>query len=422
MDTVMLGRLGDIQLSASAQANQPQFIFQLFIFGLAGGGTVLASQYWGKGDAETVRKVIGIVVKIAIIFSLILTIIVKLFPYQIIGLYLKNETEKEALIISEAVSYLNIVSWGYLFLGTSMAIQHIIRSAEIVKISVIASFSAFVVNAFFNWVFIFGNLGAPAMGIKGAALGTLIARIVDFLIITIYIFLIDKKLKFRLKYIFLGKSGLMQDFAKYSLPVIANEVMWSLGISVQAAVLGKLNPDVIAASSIANVLQQLATIVIFGIAGASSVVVGKQLGANDRDGAKKSAYTIMIWAIILGITGMVITLCLRKWFVSIYNVSDEVQLLAEKLITIIAILILFISVSAISIVGVLRGAGDTKFTLKLELVSLWLAAVPLGVFLGFVVKAPILVVCTALKIDEPIKSVFAFLRTTKDKTFKNITH
>jgi len=420
-DTFMLGRLGEAQLAASAQANQPKFIFQLILFGLGGGGSVLSAQYWGKRDMEKVRLIIGIVLRIAIVCSLVFTAIVKIFPNHVIEFYLKNETQKDAYIISEAVEYIKIVSWGYFFFGFSMALQNILRSVEIVKIAIISSATAFVVNIILNRILIFGAFGIPAMGIKGAATATLTVHIIDFIITTVYVLRIDKKLCFKLKYIFRRDKLLSADFTRYSLPVLANEFMWGSGISMQAAILGQLNPDAVAANAIVGTLHNLATIVIFGGACAAAVVIGKQIGGGDMEGAKHSAFTIMVWSVILGVLGMLMMLSLRTWFISLFNIGGDVREIAERLLVIIAFILMFVSVSAFGIVGVLRGAGDTKFSMLLEFASLWLVAIPLGAFLGFKLGAPILLVCAALKIDEPIKATIAFIRSTKDSTYKDIT-
>ncbi len=420
-DTIMLGRMGDIQLSASAQANQPGFVFQLLVFGLAGGGSVLASQYYGKGNMEAVRRVIGIVLRIAIISSLILSVSVFIFPEQIMSFYIKTDTAEGQLILSEAVKFLKIIAFSYFFFGITVAFATIIRSVEIVKVSVVVSAMSFVINVIFNWIFIFGNLGAPALGIRGSAFGTLIARIFEFCALLIYAGFIDKKLKFSLKYIFKRDKRLSADFVKYSLPVVANELAWSCGITLQAAILGKLSNEILAANSIAMVLQQLATIIIFGVASAATVIVGKKIGENNLEGARNAGSTFMVWSIILGAVGSLTILLLRKPFVSIYNIEPQTRALAENLLIITSVIVFFISIAATSIVGVLRGAGDTKFALKLELVTLWCVAVPLGSIFGFIFKAPILLTYAFLKIDEPIKSLIAYIRTSKESTYRSVT-
>ena len=420
-DTFMLGQISDIQISACSQANQPQFIFTLFNFGLAGGACVLAAQYWGKKDVEAIRKIIGMVLKISIIISLLLTLTVQLFPEQIMGIYIDISEAKGQLILSEAVDYLRIVSLGYFFFGLSMTFQNSIRSVEIVKISTLTSLISFFINVFLNWVFIFGNLGAEAMGIRGAALATLIARIVDFIITAVFALIVDKRLQFKLKYIFKWDKQLSSDLMKISLPVVANELMWALGISCQSAILGQLSTEIISANAIASVLQQLSTIVIMGVANAAAIVVGKKIGENDLEGAKNSAWTISLLSVLLGLISSAVVFLLRKPFVMLYNIDEASRILTQDLLIITSVFVFFVSISAISIVGVLRGAGDTKFTLKLEAVCLWCIALPVGMITGFIFHAPILAVYAALKIDEPLKSVFAFRRILKDSTYRNVT-
>ena len=421
MDTIMLGRLGNIQLSASSQANQPTFIFQMINFGLAGGATVLSAQYWGKKDVETIRKIFAIVIRITVVCALVLSTVVLMFPEEIMRFYIKTDTPEDLKVLSEAVEYLKVIAFSYLFFGLSVCITFMLRSIEVVKISVLTSSISFVVNVFLNWVLIFGNLGATAMGIKGAAVATLIARIVECLIVLIYFLVVDKKLNFKIAYVFRYDIQLLKDYFKYSFPVVANEIVWASGITLQAAILGKLSSEILAANSIAMVLQQLATLITFGVASAAAVLVGKRLGEGDKDGARSTASTIMIWSVILGLCGSLTIFILRKPFVSIYNINQEIKLLAENLLIITSILVFFISIAVNSVVGVLRGAGDTKYAFKVELIALWGIAIPCGFIAGYIVKVPILVAYIFLKIDEPIKSVIAFIKTTKEDTYKTIT-
>ncbi len=421
MDTIMVGKLGDIPLAACAQATQPGFVYQLLIFGLSGGGAVLCSQYWGKNDLEAVRKIVGIVIRIAVVVALLLSAAAFIFTEEIMRLYLDVSSEDGMLILPEAVKYLKIISFSYFFFGVSMAMMTVLRSIEIVRISMLFSLISFAFNVFFNWVFIFGNLGAPKMGIRGAAMATLIARVTEFLCICVYVFFKDDRLRFRLKYIFIRDALLFKDFVKYSVPVLFNELAWGLGMTVQAAIIGRISKDFLAANAIVSQLQQLSMIVSFGVANAAMVVIGKKIGEGDKEGAKKAASIIMIWSAIFGIISMVLIFLARTPFVSLFNVSDQTKLMAKNLLIITSIVILFVNVSCIGIVGVLRGAGDTRFSLYLELFTLWLLAVPLGVLSGLVFKAPVYLVYICLRIDEPVKATIAYFRTKRDKTYKTLT-
>ena len=247
--------------------------------------------------------------------------------YEVIT-FLKTKTSQDMAIVAEAVSYLKIVALSYFFIGCSVSFAIIIRSVEIVIISLIINIISFFVNVFMNWVLIFGNLGAPKMGVRGAATATLIARIMEFSIMIFFALLIDKKLKFKIKYIFKNDKILLKDFKQYSLPVIANELAWSAGISMQALILGKLSTEILAANSIAMVLQQLSTILLFGVSQATCVIVGKQMGEGNINEAKRSGITIMIWSVVLGIIAALCVYFLRKPFAGLYNIKDETRILA----------------------------------------------------------------------------------------------
>ncbi len=422
MDTLMLGHVGSAQLSACSQANQPAFIFQMLVFGLVGGGTVLTAQYWGKGDIQKVNTVIGIVLRVCIITSVLLTVIVLAFPDKIMHIYLKYETAEDIYIVNEAVSYLKIVGISYVFWGISLSFSGMLRSVEVVKISVIASLVSCITNVFFNWIFIFGNLGSQALGIRGAALGTLIARIVEFAIISSYVLFADKRLSFKLKYIFKRNKVLFGDFIKYSSPVVTNELMWALAISIQAAVLGKLSNTILAANSIAMVIQQLATIVAMGIASAGCVIVGKRIGEGNIERARKDGSILMNWSVVIGIFGMIMVILLRRPFISLYTQIDEsTRQLALQQMIITSVIVFFQTVNVCSIVGVLRGAGDTKFAMMIEIIALWCLALPAGLISGFVIKAPILVTYALLKSDEFVKAFISFIRTKQKGAYRSVT-
>ena len=285
MDTVMLGRADDkgILLSASSLANQPFFLLNVITFGISGAATVLLSQYWGKRDMASIRTILSMIMKIAFVFSIVAGLVVLLLPKEVLVLYSNNE-----LIIESGVKYLKIIGFAYFIYGVTNTTICAIRSVELVKISVVVNIVSFFTNVFLNWVLIFGNLGAPAMGIEGAAIATLIARIAEFIIIAVYILVIDKRIGFKARHLLSFNKLLFKDLVKHGSPIALVEVLWSVGISVQAAVLGHINyaaGDPVAANAIMSVVQQLSTIVIFGVANAAAVLVGKAIGQNNFEDA-----------------------------------------------------------------------------------------------------------------------------------------
>lgn len=420
-DTVMLG-LADksgVLLSASSLANQPFFILSLFVFGLSGAGAVLGAQYWGRQDLKSIRIIISMIIKISFVVSLAATLLILLIPEKIMSLYSNNPE-----IISAGTEYLRIMGYTYFIFGISSTFICSLRSVEIVRISVAVNLASFVTNVILNYALIFGNFGFPAMGIKGAAIATLCARVAELIIVLLYVLVIDKKLKFRVKDFFLFDKLLLKDLLKHGSPVVVNEVMWSLGISVQASILGHISysaGDPVAANSICGIVQQLATIVIFGIANAAAVLIGKSIGEGKKEETILKANTFKIIALVFGVIACFIILLLRDAAVGFYDFSAETKTLAKEMLIVIAINVIFISFSATYIVGILRGAGDTRFCLIIELISLWCLSIPLAAILAFAVKAPVPFVLLGMRMDEPLKALICTFRIRGTKWIKSVT-
>lgn len=419
MDTVMLGRADNtgVFLSGSSLANQPFFILSIISFGLSGAATVLASQYWGKRDTKSIRSIFSIILKVAFIISAVMAAAVLTAPEYIMGLY-SNNLE----IIAAGASYLKIIGWAYFLFGLSGTMICMIRSVELVKISVVVNLSSFLTNVFLNWVLIFGHLGMPALGIRGAAIATLTARALEFIITFTYIFFIDKRLCFKPRHLFLFDKVFAKDLLKHGSPVFINEFIWSLGTTIQAAILGHISysaGDPVAANSIASMTQQLSTVIIFGIANAAAVIIGKSVGAGSFKRAFEEAKTLKVMSYIVGAAACIMILLIKSTIVKFYTVPPETKQLADNLMTAVAFITFFVSISSITIVGILRGGGDTRFCLITEMATLWLIALPLALT-GMLLRLPVAAVLLLMKIDEPIKSIICIIRINRNKWIKSL--
>lgn len=428
-DSLMLGNsaFAEVGMPAVAQANQPFFLMNMCCFGLAGGAMVLNSQYLGKGDWSAIRRVFSIVIKCGALVAALFTTVLLCFPEGVMGLYTGNPEE-----ILAGAEYLRIFGWGYLFFGLSSTMIFTLRSVEIVKLSVFVNLMSFVTNVSLNWVLIFGNLGAPALGIRGAAIATLVARILEFLAVYGYVFFIDKKLKFRLRHVLLWDRLLARDLLRYGAPVVCNEIIFGLGMSLQAIILGHIpntlgydvstmgNP--VTANSISSMVQQLSTLLIFGVANAAAVLVGRAVGEGNHDLARQRAHTFRVLGYLIGAVCSVCIILLRPFILNLYaEVHGSTRELAGQLVFVTAFIAFFISTSAISIVGSLRGAGDTKFCFFAEVCSMWGVALPLALCAAFVLHLPVWAVLLCMKIDEPIKAIVCIFRLKGRRWIRSVT-
>lgn len=416
LDTIMLGELGDVAMSASNLANQPFFIFNMLTFGLAGGASVLTAQYWGKGEIKPIKRIATMVMTFSMTVGLLLTVVMLIFPTQIMDIF-SNEKD----VIEAGASYLRIISYAYTFFGFSNIFFIIIRSVEIVKVAVVSNVVALIMNASLNYVLIFGKFGFPEMGIEGAALATLIARLAEFVIAIVYMLFLDKRLKLRFKDFLKFDKILAKDAFVISLPVVLNELMWGFGTSMQTALLGNLGKVAVTANSVIGVVQNLSTVAVFGVASAAAVMIGKSIGEGNMEEAYDRGFTFKWISIIAGVIVTGIILLMKEFAIDFYNISPEAKALAHELIYIVSIVGFFVSIAGVGIVGILRGGGDTKFSLFSEIFALWAIAVPAAYFAAFVLHLPVVWVYAIMKIDEPVKDIMYLIRVRGNKWLRNVT-
>lgn len=417
-DTVMLGRLGETAISASALANQLFFIFTFALFGLSGGTIVLCAQYWGKGDRETISKVMGVTLRFSVSAGVIFTLVGLFLPEQFMSLY-----TKEPDVIAGGVSFLRFVAPSYLFSAVTVVYLAVMRSMENVKISMVTSTTAFLVNIALNSVFIFGLLGLPAMGVAGSALSTLIARIVEFSIAMGYQVFVNRKFRFHFRHLFTWDRALLQDYFRYSGPVILNESLWGAGISVQAAILGNLGKYASAAANIISVVQRLTTVLIFGVCDSATVLLGKKIGSGDEEGAKKEASTFVLLSGGLGLVSAFLVLVIGNASVSagVFAMTPLTESYVHIMLYGAAAFVFLQSISAMNIVGIMRAGGDTRAAMAIDVGTLWLVSLPVGLTVGYVLRLPPPLVYICMSCDEVLKVFICLWRLKKDKWLHNVT-
>ncbi len=415
MDTLMLSHMGDAQLSAAAQAGQFINLFQIFCMGIGMGASVLTSRYWGMQDILSLRKAVTIMLRFCMIFVGVFMVATLCVPDAIMRLY-----SLDGEIIDYGVVYLQYMVPTYFCMGMSLTCTIVLRTVGQVRIPLACSIGAFFVNVFFNWVFIFGNLGAPRMEIAGAALGTLIARIFELLFICGYFFLRDQRIGYRFRHLLMRCGDLSAEYFRICIPVLISDGLLALGNNAVAMIMGRIGRTFVAANAMTMVVQQLSSVFTQGISNASGIITGHTMGQGDFATAQRQGYTFLGLGLVLGCLGGLLIVCLKDVVINYYQVSLETKEIAGDLMDAIGFIIIFQSMNSILTKGVLRAGGDTKFLMAGDILFLWVASIPLGALAGLVWHASSFWVYTLLKIDQIIKCVWCFGRLKSRKWMKRI--
>ncbi|WP_346044792.1 MATE family efflux transporter [Paraclostridium tenue] len=416
VDTIMLGRLGEISLSASAIGNNIFFILAVIIFGVGSASSVMGAQYFGKKDIKSIHKVMAIMYRICLLLAILFTFISFVFSKQLISIFTDDK-----LVIAEGAKYLRIISLGYILYAITSCTITILRSVKTIKISLVVYSVALVINIFLNWVLIFGNLGFPALGVSGAAIATVLSRCSEILVILIFMSKFESKIKFKFKHLKLLDKVMFKDFIKVSTPIILNEFFWSIGSSMICIIVARMGTNVVAANSINNVVNQFATLFIHGLSSASSVIIGNTVGEGNKKKVMEYANTICLLSVFMGILAGLTIYFLRPIAVNLYNISDDTKAIACEIMIATSIVSIFRALSANILMGILRGGGDNRFVFWLEMSFLWFIAIPLGFIAAFVLKLPIVLVFLIIRIDEILKSFIGIFRVIRGKWIHDVT-
>ncbi len=381
IDTVMIGRVGSLRLSAVSLCNQYYFVFLLFCYGLGSGAMIMMSQFWGKGDKDGMRSAMGLLLLLVIAGGALFSAMASLFPREIIRLFTADVD-----VINYGERYFRVVSPSYIFTGVSIAYSMGLRSAGNTRPPFYTAGIALAINIFLNWVFIFGNLGFAAMGVSGAALATLIARGIEMVAIVGWIYLRRYPAAVRLGDVRRWTRPFRKRLLSLALPVMTHEIVWAIGFSVYKMVYARMGTDILSAHAIVEPIFRLSFVFIIGSSNAGAVIIGNAIGKKRLDLAQEYGMAFLPLGAAQGIVIGIIIAVMSGFVVSFYNVGSEIQDLARRSLLALILAMPFKGSVLHIVVAVLRGGGDNRYNMIIDLVSTYFVGVPLAIVGGLVLK------------------------------------
>lgn len=415
-DNIMLGAYSETSLAGVAAVNQIQFVFQQLVMALGDGLVIFCSQYWGKRKTAPMKKIAATAMYAALIIAVILFGMVSIFPNRAVGIFTTDRP-----IIAEGVKYLNIIRFTYLFFAVTQLLLAALRSAETVKIAFQLSVLTFFVNCGINYILIFGNFGAPRMGVEGAAIGTLIARVTECGVLITYIAKKEKNLNLRFKDYLQFDRNLSKDYFKVVTPMLVVQGLWGLNTALQTVILGHMTASAIAANSAASTLFLMVKSTAVGASSTASVVIGKTIGTGDIAKVKEYSGRMQRMFVLIGIVSGVVLFFLRIPVLDLYDLQPATKEMANAFLIILSVICVGMSYQMPTNNGIIRGGGNAIFVVKMDLISIWMIVLPLSFVMAFVVKAsPVVVVC-CLNADQIFKCVPAFLESHYGNWIRELT-
>ena len=418
MDTVMLGRYSQNAMSGVSLCNQVQFLLQMLVVGAGEGAVVLGAQYWGKNKLEPIPHIIGAALRFGGAMAVAMFLVVLFAPEQLLGL-LSNEP----LVIAEGVAYFRIICYSYIVFTVTNILVASLRSIGIVNIGYIISFSTLCINVCLNYLLIYGNFGFPELGVRGAAIATLVSRCVELLIVIYYLKFCEKQLCLTLKKLVLIDTSYIRDYIRVSFPVLLNQAQWGVAQMVQTGILGHLGGDVTAANAIAVQAYQVLSVVAYGAASAAGIVVGKTIGAGKQGELKKLVYTLEALFTVIGICSGLAIFLMRGPILMVFggSLTENAYRFSLQFMAVIALTTVGTSYQMACDNGIIRGGGDTTFSAKMNLISMWLIVVPLSALAAFRWNCAPAVVFFLLKWDQLYKIIPVSIRLHSWKWVRVVT-
>lgn len=407
-DNLMLGRYTEEALSGVALVNQIQFLLQMLVMGAAEGMMVFASRSWGEKDTNAIVRITSIGLKLAFLLSMLLWAAAFFLPAGLLSL-LSNEQA----VVAEGAKYLSIICFSYPIFAVSNLLLATLRSVETVKLGVFTSLSTLCINVFLNYILIYGNWGAPRLGVQGAAIATLTARLIELMIVLFYVFRIDKKLRLRCSQLIPTDKDLLRQYLRVGLPVLGSNGIWGIAMAVQTAILGHMGATAIAANSIATTVFQIISVVTYGSASASGVVIGKTIGEGKGEKVKAYAKTLQVLFLLIGFGTGAALFFAKDMVIAFYTVSPSAKEMALQFMTVLSITVIGTSYQMAVLTGVVRAGGDTSFVLKNDAVFMWGIVLPISTLAAFVWNLNPVIVFACLKSDQILKCFVAVVKVNR---------
>ncbi len=413
-DNVMVGTLGEVDISAVYMCRQLATVMQCAANGIGTAMLVLAAQYYGKKNLDAVRKITFIALRMSLLFGLLYSAFCVAFAPQILGVLAESED-----VVRAGVPYLRITGVSFFFFGITQSFIYSLRSVENAKLGMRLAFMTLVVNVFFNYLLIFGRLGFPALGITGAAIATLLARIAECAFTLVYVFRYEKVLKLKLSGILVRSKTLLRDMLKYGYPIFLGEGVWSVNMLYQSFIIGRYDEEITAAFSITIMMSNLVYVWATGLASAVGIITGKTVGEGKFETMKQYAKTVQVLFVIVGIVSGLLILALKTPFISLYNVSDHTRAEADILMNVLAVIMAGTCYQMVGLSGLVKSGGDTAFVTINDSIHVFLIIIP-SAYICYRLGAPVWVVFACLKCDQILKCFVAVVKINRFKWMKKL--
>jgi len=415
-DNMMLGAYSETSMAGAAVAVQAQFLLQQTLSGIGTGAAVIAAQYWGQRRTGPVKRVFAVAFWLALGAGLVFGALGLFIPERVLGL-LTNERA----VIAQGAAYFRALAPAYPLFALSHVGIAMFRSVESPRVGVYLSLASLCLDSALNYIFIFGKLGLPAMGARGAAMTSAISYAVQFALLVVYAARFDKKLLFRPRDCVAVRRDDFKAYAKTALPLMGSQVSWGVAMNLQSAIIGRLGQGPIAAVSIASSLFQLVTVVIYAAASASHVVIGKAVGQGDIPRVKAYTRTLQVLFVGMGLCTATALFFGRNLTIGVYNIAPETRSLALQFMAVLSVTVIGTSYQMTCLAGIVSGGGDTRFVLINDLIFQWGVILPLSALAAFVWHLPPLWVFIFLKSDQILKCFVAVVKVNRFKWIRDLT-